>query len=170
MLIVASHAMASTILSTQPQTMYPDRRLGSAWILIWMALSLHVADEAITGFLRVYNPTVIALTETLGWWPMPTFSFKEWLIGLATGILILAALTPFAFRNAGWLRPVFYFCAVVLCIANGCGHTLATIFGQTVRTVHFPRPAPGFYTSPLLLFAGIYALVQLRRTRKGLSS
>lgn len=145
-------------------------RLGLAWIFIWTALAFHVADEAITGFLRVYNPTVIALRDILGWWPMPTFSFKWWLIGLATGILILAGLTPVAFRNANWLRPIFYFCAVVLCIANGCGHILATIFGQTVATVHFSRPAPGFYSSPLLLFAGVYALLQLRYTRTGLSS
>ncbi len=144
-----------------------DRRLGIAWILIWAALALHVADEAITGFLLVFNPTVLALREKLGWWPMPTFSFKEWLSELAIGIAILAALTPLAFRNASWLRPIIYFCAIVLCIANACGHTLGTIFGRTVSTVHFSRPAPGSYSSPLLLFAGIYAIVQLRRTRKG---
>jgi hypothetical protein len=31
--------------------------------------------------------------------------------------------------------------------------------------VPLPRPAPGFYSSPLLLIAGIYLLLQLRRTR-----
>jgi len=144
--------------------------VGMAWIFIWIALAMHVADEAITGFLRVYNPTVLALTERLGWWPMPTFTFDMWLAGLITGIGILAALTPFAFRNAAWLRPILYFCAIAICMGNACVHTLATIFGQTVSTVHFSRPAPGFYSSPLLLFAGIYALVQLRRTRKGLPS
>ena len=144
-------------------------RLGTAWVLICATLALHVADEGLTGFLRVYNPTVIAMREKLGFWPMPTFTFEAWLIGLLTGILILAALTPLAFRNTTWLRPFFYFCAIVLCIANACGHTLGTIFGRTVSTVHFSRPAPGFYSSPLLLFAGIYAIVQLRRTRKGLA-
>jgi len=98
---------------------------------------------------------------------MPNFTFEGWLTGLAIGILLLALLTPFAFRNAAWMRPLFYFAAIVLCIANACGHTLATIFGRTVGTVHFSRPAPGFVSSPVLLFAGIYALVQLRRTRKG---
>jgi len=135
---------------------------------MWAALALHVSDEAITGFLSVYNPTVTALRERFGFWPMPNFTFEGWLTGLAVGILILAALTPFAFLNSRWLRPIFYFCAIVLCIANAGGHTLATIFGRTVSTVHFSRPAPGFISSPVLLFAGIYALVQLRRTRKGI--
>ena len=145
------------------------RRLGIAWIFIWAALSIHVADEALTGFLFIYNPTVTALRERLGYWPMPTFTFEEWLTGLAAGILLLAALTPFAFVNARWLRPIFYLCAL-LCAGNAVAHTLATIFGRTVSTVHFSRPAPGFLSSPVLLFAGVYALFQLRRTRKGKSS
>jgi len=48
---------------------------------------------------------------------------------------------------------------------NALGHTIATILGQTVSTVQFPRPAPGFYSSPLLLIVSVYALLQLRRTR-----
>jgi len=148
----------------------PSRRLGLAWIFIWCALALHVADESIYGFLSTYNPTVTALREKLGYWPLPTFTFEEFLIDLTIGILILAALTPFAFRNSPWMRPVIYLSAVVLCIANACGHTLATILGRTVNTVHFPRPAPGFISSPMLLFAGIYALVQLRRTAKETTS
>jgi hypothetical protein len=150
----------------QVERTFPSRRLGLAWIFIWCALALHVADESIHGFLSVYNPTVTALRERLGYWPMPNFTFEEFLIDLTVGILILAALTPFAFRNSSWMRPVIYFSALVLCIANAGGHTLATIFGRTVSTVHFPRPAPGFISSPVLLCAGIYALVQLRRTEK----
>src|SRR6185437_12182316 len=131
------------------------RRLGLAWIFLWLALALHVADEAANGFLFVYNPTVTALRERLGFWPMPTFTFEVWFTGLTVGILILAALTPFAFRNAAWMRPIVYFCAIVL-ILNACVHTLGTIFGRTVGTVHFSRPAPGFISSPILLGAGIY--------------
>lgn len=140
------------------------RRLGLAWVFLWLALALHVADEAANGFLFIYNPTVTALREKLGFWPMPTFTFEGWLIGLTVGILLLVTLTPFAFRNARWMRPLSYFCAIVLCILNACGHTLGTIFGRTVSTVHFSRPAPGFISSPILLGAGVYALVQLRKT------
>lgn len=142
------------------------RGLGGAWIGMWLALAVHVTDEALTGFLSVYNPTVIALRARFGFWPMPTFEFREWLTGLVALIVLLAALTPFAFRNAGWIRPLLYFCAIVIGILNALGHTLGTILGHTVDTVRFPRPAPGFYSSPLLLVAAIYALVQLRRTRR----
>jgi len=160
--------MSSATLSVKPRSVESHGGLGIAWIWIWAALALHVADEALNGFLYIYNPTVLAMRVKLGWWPMPTFTFEMWLAGLITGIGILAALTPFAFRNSGWLRPMVYFCAIVLCIGNALGHTLATILGRTVSTVHFSRPAPGFISSPVLLCVGVYALVQLRRTRKEL--
>jgi len=140
-------------------------RLGVAWVLLCVALALHVTDEALTGFLSVYNPTVLALRARFGFWPMPTFEFREWLTGLAIGVLFLASLSPFAFRNERWIRPLFYFCAVATGVMNALGHVIATIFGQTVSTVQFPRPAPGFYSSPLLLIVSVYALVQLRLTR-----
>jgi hypothetical protein len=149
-----------------PQPAASLRRLGIAWILIWAALVLHVADETLNGFLFIYNPTVTALRERLGFCPLPNFTLERWLAGLGLGIFVLALVTPFAFRNSAWMRPLIYLTAVI-CIANAGGHTLATIFGRTVSTVHFSRPAPGFISSPILLFAGIYALMQLRRTRKG---
>jgi len=43
---------------------------------------------------------------------------------------------------------------------------LFTVLGQTVSTVRFPRPAPGFYSSPLLLIASIYLFARLRATRR----
>src|SRR5947207_12200454 len=52
-------------------------RLGIAWILMCAALAIHVIDEALTGFLAVYNPTVLALRDKLGFWPMPTFQFRD---------------------------------------------------------------------------------------------
>jgi len=139
--------------------------LGWAWVLMWIALAIHVTDEALTGFLAVYNPTVVAVRERLGFWPMPTFGFRQWLTDLALGILFLALLSPFAFRNARWIRPMLYFVAIVAGIFNALGHTMGTILGHTVSSVRFSRPAPGFYSSPLLLAVAIYALVQLRQTR-----
>jgi len=139
-------------------------KLGMAWVLLCLALAVHVTDEASTGFLAVYNPTVVALRARLGFWPMPTFEFREWLIGLVFAVLVLLALSPFAFRGSRWIRPLFYFLAGAM-LANGLGHTAGTIFGRTVSSVRFPRPMPGFYSSPLLLAASVYALIQLRRTR-----
>ncbi|MBV9075796.1 MAG: hypothetical protein JOZ10_19400 [Acidobacteria bacterium] len=156
--------MSTSASALKPQESSPYK-LGISWIGLWLALAVHVTDEALTGFLSVYNPTVVAMHAKLGFWPMPTFTFREWLAGLSLGIAVLAMLSPFAFRNARWLRPLFYFCAVVLAILNAIGHTLGTILGHTVESVRFARPAPGLYSSPLLFLAGCFALVQLRRTR-----
>jgi hypothetical protein len=138
---------------------------GLAWFYLCLSLCAHVADEALTGFLGIYNPTVLAVRARLPWFPMPTFEFREWLIGLITGIVILLLLTPFAFRNARWLRPLAYLFAGIM-FFNGMGHTIATIFGQTVSSVRFPRPAPGFYSSPFLLAGSIYLFVRLRASRR----
>ena len=138
---------------------------GFAWLCLSLALCAHVTDEALTGFLAVYNPTVLAVRAQYAWFPMPTFEFRGWLIGLILAIVFCLILTPFAFRNARWLRPLAYFFAVLM-LLNGMGHTLATIFGQTVSSVHFPRPAPGFYSSPLLFAGSIYLLISLRASRQ----
>ena len=135
---------------------------GAGWVLLCLALAAHVTDEALTGFLDVYNPTVSALRARYSWFPMPTFSFREWLTGLVCLIVILLLLTPFAMRGSRWMRPIAYFLAVIM-ILNGLGHTLGTVFGRTVSAVHFARPMPGFWSSPLLLAAGFYLLYQLGR-------
>lgn len=137
---------------------------GLAWFLLCLAFCCHVADEAVTGFLGVYNPTVTAMRERFSWFPMPTFGFREWLIGLILVNVLLMALTPLAYRNARPLRPLAYFYAGVM-LLNGMGHTLFTILGQTVESVRFSRPAPGFYSSPLLLITSVYLLARLRATR-----
>lgn len=140
-----------------------NRQLGIAWVLLCLSLAVHVADEALTGFLSVYNPTVIGFRAKLGFWPMPTFGFGEWLTGLIFGFLVLLALSPFVFRGSRWMRPLFCFFAIIM-VLNGLGHTIGTILGHTLPSVRFARPMPGFYSSPLVLAAAIYALVQLRRT------
>jgi hypothetical protein len=137
---------------------------GLAWILLCLAFCSHVMDEALTGFLDVYNPTVIAVRAKVGWFPMPTFAFRDWLVGLIVANLILLALTPFAYRNSRALRPFAWFYAGVM-LLNGLGHTIFTVLGQTVASVHFQRPAPGFYSSPLLLLTSIYLFIRLRATR-----
>jgi hypothetical protein len=144
----------------------PPGNFGLAWILLCVAFCAHVADEALTGFLNVYNPTVVAMRDRLGWFPMPTFEYREWLVGLIVANLILLALTPFAYRNARGLRPLGYFYATVM-LLNGLGHTVFTVLGRTVASVQFPRPAPGFYSSPFLLLTSIYLFVRLRASRRG---
>jgi hypothetical protein len=140
-----------------------NRPLTYAWILLCLALGLHIFDEATTGFLGIYNPTVTALRERLGWWPMPTFEFGPWLSGLIIAVVALLVLTPLVARGAPGTRPLAYFFAILM-LLNAGGHMLATIFGRTVAGVTFPRPAPGFWSSPFVALAAIYLLVQLRRS------
>ena len=148
-----------------PEKFGETRKLGIAWILLCVGFALHVVDEASTGFLAVYNPTVDALRERLGYWPMPKFEFREWLTGLIVAVVVLFACSPFVFRGQRWIRPLSYVFAIIM-LLNGLGHSYVTILGHTVSSVHFQRPAPGSYSSPLLLATSIYALIQLRRTRR----
>lgn len=95
---------------------------------------------------------------------MPAFDFRSWLGGLIVFVCFLLLLTPFMLRGARWMRPIAYLLIVIM-ILNGLGHMLFSILGRTVDSVRFARPAPGFYSSPLLLVTSIYLLFQLRRTK-----
>jgi hypothetical protein len=143
----------------------PYRKLGFAWIGLCLAIAIHVTDEALTGFLSIYNPTVIAMRQRWTWFPMPTFGYRHWLFGLMAAVVLGLLLSPLAFRGSRIIRPVVWLVSAIM-IVNAGGHTLATIFGRTVTSVRFPRPAPGFYSSPLLVLASIYVILQLRRTSK----
>jgi hypothetical protein len=136
---------------------------GSAWFALCVAFGLHILDEASTGFLAVYNPTVTILRERWNWFPMPAFQFREWLVGLILACGVLFCLTPVAARGMRGLRPLAWIYAVIM-LSNGLSHTLFSILGHTVAAVTFSRPAPGFYSSPFLLGASVWLMVRLRRT------
>jgi len=139
-----------------------SREFGAAWVTLCGAFVLHVVDEALTGFLSVYNPTVMALRDGAPWLPLPTFTFELWLSGLILANVGLLLLSPYAFRGARWMRPIAYGFAVIMFL-NGMVHTAGTIAGQTVASVRFARTMPGFYSSPFLIAAAIYLLSRLRR-------
>ena len=96
---------------------------------------------------------------------MPTFEFREWLLALVVTCALLFCLTPVAARGMRGLRPLAWSYAVIMFL-NSLGHTLFTILGHTVASVTFPRPAPGFYSSPLLFVASLWLMVRLRRTAR----
>lgn len=139
------------------------RKLGWAWVVFCVAIALHVTDEALTGFLSVYNPTVLALRPP-GWWFPPTFTFRGWLTGLILAVLLGLVISPFFFRREGWAMPLGYFLAVVAGVLNALGHITGTVLGHTVAAVRFSRPMPGFYSSPVLLAAAIYLIFCLRKS------
>jgi hypothetical protein len=139
---------------------------GRAWFALTVTFALHVLDEATTGFLSIYNPTVTALRGRWSWFPMPTFEFREWLVGLIVAILICFALTPLAARGAGALRPLAWIYALIM-FFNGIGHTAVTIVGHTLASIPVPRPAPGFYSSPFMFVGSVWLMTRLWNTASG---
>ena len=131
-------------------------RLGRAWLAMAIALGLHVADEAATDFLAVYNPTVTLLRARLPWLPLPTFTFPVWLGGLVAAVTLLLVLTPLAYRGARWLRRVAWPLGVLMTF-NGFLHVAGSIY------LH--RPMPGVYSAPVLIAVSLWLLRAARLAR-----
>src|SRR5690242_647608 len=121
-----------------------SRNFGAPWLALCAAFALHIIDEALTGFLPIYNATVLALRQRWSWFPMPTFAFRDWLAGLVVACIILLCLLPLAYAGSRALRPLAWIFAGIM-LLNGIGHTLFSILGRTVESITFSRPAPGFY-------------------------
>jgi multisubunit Na+/H+ antiporter MnhE subunit len=63
----------------------------------------------------------VALRATFGFWPIPTFEFRDWLTGLILAVIILLALSPLVFGGSRRILPFFHFFAIVM-VLNGRGH------------------------------------------------
>lgn len=135
----------------------PWHRLAWSWISLVAALALHVAEEALTGFLEFYNPTVSAIREQVPYLPLPTFSFEIWIAGLVTGILLLLGLSVFAFRQTRWITYAALILGTLM-VFNGALHIAGSFL--------FKRPMPGVYTSPLLMIVAVYLILNASRTRQ----
>jgi len=120
--------------------------LGWAWLAATLVLAAHVVDEAAHDFLSWYNPRATRIRRVLRGLPFPpTFSFWPWLLGLMAAILVLASLTPLAYADVRWIRPLAWILAVEH-VANGMLHVVASVVGR--------RPVPGVWSAPLLLASG----------------
>ena len=119
-----------------------------------LSLAVHVTDEALTNFLSVYNPTAQAIRNRLPFLPLPIFTFEGWLGDLIFAVLVLLALSPFAFRGVRWMIPFAYFFGFAM-FMNGMGHAVGSIYLR--------RWMPGVYSSPLLLAASLHLLLRARQ-------
>ena len=151
------------------RTMPAATSFGTPWLLQCLAFALHVWDEAAHDFLSYYNSTVLALYGHFSWFPRMDLQFRSWLAALLVVNLVLLALTPWAYRNVRWLRPLAYAFAGIQ-LLNGAGHIVAAICGRTVPSVHFEGPAPGVYTAPLLIVLAAYLILALRKSRASSSN
>ncbi len=59
---------------------------------------------------------------------MPTFEFREWLVGLIVAVVFCFALTPLAAQGVRWLRPFAWLYAVIH-LLNAIGHTVGNHSG-----------------------------------------
>lgn len=126
---------------------------GVAWAALCVAFAIHVVDEALTDFLSVYNTTARAIRARFPFLLIPTFTFRVWLTGLVVAVLVLASLTPVAFRGAPGLRPVAYVFGIVMA-GNGVLHL--------VGSAYMRRAMPGVYSAPIILAAAGYLLASIR--------
>ena len=133
------------------------RNFGWAWLGLCAAFGVHVFDEAATGFLDIYNPAVERIRESYPFIPLPTFTFGVWLGLLIFAVAVLSALSPLAFRGRWGMIPLAYAFAVIMML-NGLGHI--------AWSVYLGEWLPGVYSSPLLLGASGFLLVQLGRRRR----
>ena len=134
-----------------------ETRFGAAWVMLAGALAAHVTDEALTGFLSVYNPAVLAIRERIPWSPLPTFTFEVWIVELAALVALLFLLSPFAFRGARWLSLLAIPFSVLM-VGNGLGHVGASILWR--------QWMPGVYSSPVLIVTASFVLIYAVRVRR----
>lgn len=126
-----------------------------AWLIMMFTIALHVFDEVKTDFLPFYNQLVLQLRQNTGFFPMPTFSFNVWLIGLIVMIVIGFAITP-VFARGKKAMKIFTIVFGIIMIFNACGHLIGSIY--------LGRLLPGFWSSPLLLVsAGFVVAFALSR-------
>jgi hypothetical protein len=130
---------------------------GVAWMALCAALAVHVADEAFTNFLSVYNPAVRTIRSHLPFLPLPEFSFPVWLTGLIAAVILLFSLSPFAFREARLMAPLAYMFGAVM-LGNGLLHIGSSIY--------LGRVMPGVYSAPFLVVCSLYLLTSVRIYRR----
>ncbi len=139
--------------------------LGLAWLLLCVSFAANILDDALNDFLGYYNATVLTLYGHFSWFPRIDLSFREWLVGAIVFDAVLLLLTPSAYRNSPFLRPIAYIFSTFM-LLNALGIILASLLGRTVPSVHFTGRAPGFYSSSLLVAASVHLLWRLRSSRE----
>jgi hypothetical protein len=139
-----------------PPSVTAHYAFGRAWIAQALALAVHVTDEALSGFLDYYNPSLIAIKQRVPWLPLPTFTFDTWIAGLTTGIILLLCLTPFVYRGSRWIGIVALPLGVLMTL-NGIAHITTSIYAG--------RLLPGVYSSPLLICCSLWLLTARKSTR-----
>ena len=131
------------------------KRFGFAWLALATSLALHVADEALNGFLPVYNSAVLSIQEVIPWSPLPTFTFGAWITGLIALILLLFVVSPLVFRRVRWFAYLAFLFSALM-IGNGLLHMGVSLVQRELM--------PGVLSSPLLLVTASASMVGAWKT------
>lgn len=115
------------------------------------ALAIHVVDEAVTDFLSIYNPAVLAMREKYPNLPLPVFTFETWLALLIFAVLALISASYFVWRGRWAMRPISHIFAAVM-LLNALLHIALSIYAGKLTS--------GVYSSPFLLAASIALIIR----------
>jgi hypothetical protein len=129
-----------------------------------VAFGLHAYEEAVTGFLPIYIQTAAEIRTSIPQLPIPIFSRREWLGRLGMGMAFMLALSRSV--SGSTLDKGFDPAVSGIMLGNALLHVAGTIRGRTFSSVQFPRPMPGFYSSPLLVAASLNLLAALRAEQR----
>jgi hypothetical protein len=155
-----STLLISLVLTNSENSLRRERRIRRhwiAWIGLCGALAIHVADEALTDFLALYNPAVLSIRERYPSSPLPAFTFESWLSLLIFAIVALTAASFFVWKGRWAMRPISYIFAGFM-LLNGLLHIAGSVYMGTFM--------PGVYSSPLLIAASIALIVYTYRHKE----
>ncbi len=124
---------------------YFNKRFGKGWLFLSIALLLHIIDEAVNGFLPVYNRNVLRIRASTGI-PIPTFTFNIWLAGLISVEVLLLFLSRYAFQGRRMIVLLAFPFAVIMFL-NGLVHLAGSFYMKEWM--------PGIITAPLLVFGSV---------------
>ena len=127
-------------------------RWTAAWLMLSLALALHVADEVLNGTLAFYRDLSDFVAEYLPFAKLPAFRFELWLINLCGAALVLIAMTWLVYKRQGQMRLASYVLAT-FATANAMLHIM-----MSLAVGHL---MPGALTSPLILAAALFLLVSI---------
>jgi protein-S-isoprenylcysteine O-methyltransferase Ste14 len=127
-----------------------------AWLYLCLHVAAHGIEEALNGFVDVWDPFLAEMRARTGL-PLPHFIFADWLTMVAVGIAALTAMTPLVARGLRGFRAGSYIFAGLM-IVNGVNHLSSPLY--------LGRFLPGQFTSPLLILASLWLILETRRVTR----
>jgi uncharacterized protein with HXXEE motif len=124
-------------------------RFGKAWLFLSLFLLFHIVDEALNGFLPVYNENILRLRAMTGI-PFPTFTFPFWFTALVFVDIWLLFLSRYALQGKRMMILFAYLFAIIM-LANGLAHLVGSFYLQ--------QWIPGIITAPFLVYGAMNLLV-----------